>query len=236
MGLFGYAIVLTQSHGGIIALSVGLLIVLRWNLGWLKSLPIFVALSPLAAILLAKRATSLTMTEDTALARVQLWSEGFALFKQNPIFGIGADQYEEQVGMVAHNSFIHCFTELGLVGGAVPRRVPVRARSLRRTNLDAWKEARPRDRLAIWLMAMLGCYACGILTLSRPYVPPTYLLLGLAAAYFRLPGSELPAVAATQSSQGAGPDPRQWRLPGLRLSLCPHGGPLGITSGPSKEA
>ena len=39
-------------------------------------------------------------------------------------------------------------------------------------------------------MAMLGCYACGILTLSRPYVPPTYLVLGLAAAYFRLPESE----------------------------------------------
>jgi O-antigen ligase len=188
LGVFAYAIVQTQSRGGVIALGIGLLIVLRWNLGWGKSLPIFIALTPLAAVILARRSTAMTMTEDTAQARVQLWSEGLGLFRQNPWFGIGAEQYEEQVGMVAHNSFIHFFTELGLFGGALFLGAFLFALwSFRNANLDAWRVERPRDRLAIWLMALVGCYACGILMLSRTFVPPTYMVLGLAAAYFRLP-------------------------------------------------
>ena len=41
-------------------------------------------------------------------------------------------------------------------------------------------------RMHPYLMAMLVCYAVGIAFLSRNYVVPTYLLLGIAIVYMRL--------------------------------------------------
>src|SRR5205085_1542342 len=37
--------------------------------------------------------------------------------REAPLFGIGYREYSEQVGQVAHNSFVHCYTELGFFGG-----------------------------------------------------------------------------------------------------------------------
>ena len=41
------------------------------------------------------------------------------LLRQAPLFGIGVGKYEDEVGLVAHNSFVHAYTELGIFGGAL---------------------------------------------------------------------------------------------------------------------
>src|SRR5205823_6438034 len=53
------------------------------------------------------------------VARIELWSDGLTEMKTSPVFGIGFNSYSDHVGQVAHNSFVHTFVELGIVGGAL---------------------------------------------------------------------------------------------------------------------
>ena len=63
--------------------------------------------------------TSISADEGTGQARIQLWSDGLMFFQQSPLFGIGMENYRQFSRHVAHNSFIHCFAELGLLGGTL---------------------------------------------------------------------------------------------------------------------
>ena len=127
---------------------------------------------------------------------MQLWSEGLALFRGAPVFGIGYKNYGEEVGWVAHNSFIHCYTELGFIGGtlffgAFYLAVREMHRLGGRARLPLDRELR---RSRPWLLATVVAYAAGMMSLSRPYVAPTYLMLGLSAAYLRLATARVQAL------------------------------------------
>ena len=63
--------------------------------------------------------TSISSDEGTGQARIQLWSDGLDIFRYSPVIGIGMDNYRQFSNHVAHQSFIHCFTELGLIGGTL---------------------------------------------------------------------------------------------------------------------
>jgi O-antigen ligase len=187
---FAYAMTLTQSRGGFLGLAAGVLVLLYSRLGWRAML--LVGLVAPALLLLGSRQTSVDLSdkEDTGHARIELWSEGFVLLRDSPVFGIGAGAYQDEVGMAAHNSFVHAFVELGLAGGALfvgafylawwPL---VRLRGVRQ-QLDDPEVV----RILPLVTALVTAYAVGLLSLSRNYVAPTYLVLGLAAAYLRLAG------------------------------------------------
>src|SRR5438067_225141 len=117
IGLFGYAVILTRSRGGLLGLGVA---ALTWGFGyygWKRMLPLALALVPVAAMA-GGRQTNINLNEDdTAFGRVMLWFEGFEAMKRNPVTGIGVGQYSEETGFVAHNSFVHAFVETGLIGG-----------------------------------------------------------------------------------------------------------------------
>ena len=51
--------------------------------------------------------------------RLGYWAEGLQLLRDSPLFGIGQGNFGLAIGNVAHNSFVHCFTELGVIGGAI---------------------------------------------------------------------------------------------------------------------
>lgn len=196
IGLFGYALALTHSRGGFLALlgGLGTLLIVRFG-RWKTALLGLIGL-PLLLLVFQGRQTNITLTEGTAGERIRLWSEGFQAFRQSPIFGIGMNQYEEMAGgRVAHNSFMQCYTELGLVGGfcftgafvlalvlcwrLAPGRVP---------NLDA-----ALTRLRPYLLALLVTWVVGMFSSTRSYSVPTYLLLALGAAYARLASGYLPS-------------------------------------------
>jgi O-antigen ligase len=188
--LFVYTLIRTQSRGGLLGVMAGLLVLGYARYGWRKTAAAGVVAVPLLLAVLGGRQTNFDLgdKEDTGQARVQLWSEGFELFKQTPIIGIGARQYAEEVGLVAHNSFVHAYTELGLLGGTLFVGAFFCALAgLRRTPATA---ANPLDselvRLRPYVVAMVVGYAVALWSLSRNYVPPTFLVLGLAAAYYRL--------------------------------------------------
>jgi hypothetical protein len=186
--LFGYALTKTHSRGGFLAMlsSMGVLFVARFGLK--KSIPLGMVALPLVFVLFAGRQTSISASDDTGQDRIQLWSAGLLLFRQSPLFGIGQNRYAEEVGLVAHNSFVHGFTELGLFGGTLFAGAFYYAlATLHRLGPLRSLVADPElGRLRPYLMAIVAAYATCMLTISRNYIVPTYMLLGLVSVYLRL--------------------------------------------------
>jgi O-antigen ligase len=127
-----------------------------------------------------------------------LWSDGLFIFRQSPLFGIGAENYRQFSSHVAHNSFIHCYAELGMFGGTLFLGAFYLAikglYDLRRQPNDA-TESEDVDpelrRLHPFLMATVVAYTIGICFLSRSYIVPTYMMLGLAVAYMRMHSAQV---------------------------------------------
>ena len=115
--LCGYALNLTHSRGGLLAFLAGLATLFVERYGRRKAILIGTLVLPAMMILFGGRQTKISTSEGTGQQRIQLWEEGFSLLVHNPLFGIGMDNFAEEVGLVAHNSFVHCYTELGLIGG-----------------------------------------------------------------------------------------------------------------------
>ena len=90
---------------GIIAIPLAMALAIAVTVGF-----VFLVLGP-------SRMTTFDSTEASANMRFWYWSFGVELLFQHPIFGAGYGQFLElNHGMLAHNSFVQCFAELGLVG------------------------------------------------------------------------------------------------------------------------
>lgn len=177
-----YAFWLTKSRGGLLALMAAGTVLAHARWGTRRALLAIAALLPIVLVGLAGRGNA--MTTGTGQSRLQLWSEGLMLFRQQPIFGIGHGLYADEIGHVAHNSFVHCFTELGIFGGTLFLGAFVLALySLYRMRSDPGLAAasRVQSRLAA-VTAVIAGFAVSQLSLSRAYIAPTYMMLGLATA------------------------------------------------------
>jgi O-antigen ligase len=197
---FGYALMLTHSRGGFLALVAGLLTLFHLKFGGRKTVLLGLFFLPLLFIVFAGRMTSFSADEGTGQARIQLWSDGLTIFLNSPLWGIGMENYRQFSNHVAHQSFIHCYTELGLIGGtlflgafyfAIKGMTDLRGAS---EGASAAEELDPElRRLHPFLMAMLIAYTVGICFLSRSYIVPTYMVLGLAVVYLRLHAAQVSA-------------------------------------------
>jgi putative inorganic carbon (HCO3(-)) transporter len=188
LALFAYTMTLTQSRGGFLGLLAAVVVFIWVRKGWRKGLPIAALALPVMFFLFAGRQTDLDVGEGTAQSRIQLWSEGLTLFRRAPVFGFGYGSFAEEVGLVAHNSFVHTFAELGFIGGTL--FLGAFAFGFRTLKRIGGSMTRSTDadlvRLRPYLMAIVAGYAVGMISLSRAYVVPTYLILGLAAAYIEI--------------------------------------------------
>jgi putative inorganic carbon (hco3(-)) transporter len=189
VGVFGYALVLTMSRGGFIALVVSLMVVCVLRFGAARALVLAGLGLPVLAVAVGGRQTDLSTTEGTGQQRIQLWSDGLAALQSSPLFGTGMDTYPELTGgLGAHNSFVHAYTELGFFGGtlflgAVAGAMWIAVLVHRRHARAVPPELR---RLGLYLVAVLAGYAAGMLSSSRCYALPTYLFVGLLVAYLRI--------------------------------------------------
>lgn len=201
IGLFGYALYLTQSRGGLLAFLAALTALFWSRYGWRRGLALLAAAAPVVLILYGGRMTGLLSgaSEGTGQSRIQLWSDGLDMFREAPLFGVGMYQYTAHSSHVAHNSFLHAYAELGLVGGTLFLGAFYFA------WLSLWR-ARPVDyetwRLRPYLLALLVGSGASMLTLSLCYIVPTYMVLGLATVF-----SGLAARPAAVPQQPARPSP-----------------------------
>jgi hypothetical protein len=187
----GYALMLTHSRGGFLALLASLFALAHLKYGGKKSILLALAALPVLLVLFAGRMTSISADEGTGQTRLQLWADGLYIFRHSPLYGIGMDNYRQFSSHVAHHSFIHCYTELGLIGGTLFLGAFYFALKgmfdLRHQLAEVDSEVDPElGRLYPFLMATLVAYTVGICFLSRSYIVPTYLVLGLAVVFLRL--------------------------------------------------
>jgi O-antigen ligase len=190
IGVFGYAIVLTQSRGGLLGLLVAIFTLLCMKLGPRRGAILGAICLPLLVLAIGGRQADInTSVDDTAQSRFQLWAEGLTLLWQNPITGIGAGEFVEEVGQVAHNSFVQAYVETGLFGGTLFLCAFVFAAVgvllIPRQPTFANRSATIRG-LQPFVVAMVVGYAAGLYSLTRNMVVPTYMTLALAATYTRI--------------------------------------------------
>lgn len=186
IGVFGYAVVLTQSRGGLLGLLVALVVWVWGRFGWRWTLPVVAVLGLGLPLVASGRQANLSLGRgDTAHERFALWQDGFVAMMRNPVTGIGAGEYADEMGLVAHNSFVHAYVELGLLGGSWFLGAFLLA-------AGALFRSRPEQpllaQLRPFVLAMLVGYAGGVFSISRDYVIPTYLVLGVADAFLAIAG------------------------------------------------
>lgn len=124
----------------------------------------------------------MTMAES---GRTITWGEAIAMFKSSPIWGIGYGLFLEHSDLTAHNSFLLCLAELGIVGYFLWLG----------TIVLTWYHLRALDRrlqdkpeladLLAWTRTLQLALIAFLVTawfLSRTYSPSLFLILGLAVA------------------------------------------------------
>jgi O-antigen ligase len=202
--LLMYAVVRTYSRGGFLALLAGIATLFVSRYGFKKAIPIVLVVLPVVAIAVGGRQLQIDFSDedDTAAGRVEIWSEGLHEFKSTPLFGIGASQMFDVIGIVAHNSFVHSFVETGLLGGTffigmffLPVTCLWRLR-------DPAAQARLHPALREWrpyVLAVMVAFSIGLCSLSRCYVVSTYLVIGMAAAFVGLLAEHDPAAVPRMS-------------------------------------
>ncbi|MBL8798970.1 MAG: O-antigen ligase family protein [Planctomycetia bacterium] len=189
LALFLYALALTQSRGGLLGFLLAVVVYLHQRFGGWKATVLAVGLLPALLLAFAGRQTNISAAHgDTGQDRIALWSEAFMFLREAPLFGIGRGEFAEQVGLVAHNSYLHCFAELGFLGGSLFLGA-FGCLLWQLYQLPKLRQGSPvgtMDRFRPYLMGILAGFAGGLMTLSRAYAAPTFLMLALCVAYVNL--------------------------------------------------
>jgi putative inorganic carbon (hco3(-)) transporter len=190
VALCGYALTQTFSRGGFIGLLVGLLVLFRAAFGTRKALLLSALALPALFIMASGRQTEISTNEGTGQLRVKLWSQGFSAMRETPAFGLGSNRINDVTSrhQEAHNSFVHAYVDLGLLGGALFAGAFYFAFWLP-SQLDHYRvgpQNSDLERVRPYLLGIIAGYAAGMLSSSRVYTPTTYVLIGPMAVWVRL--------------------------------------------------
>jgi hypothetical protein len=194
VGLMAYAILMTHSRGGILAFGVASMAWLAVKYGGKVAMGIGVLGAAAVPIALGRQG-NMEVSGGTGQQRIQLWADGLAQLKSMKLpFGIGEGRYPEVAGLQAHNSYVHAFVELGFFGGTMFFGCFLFAVwAFYRLKRDQIQIRDPElVRMMPFVAAITAGWCMGMATLSRVYVPPTYMIVGVAAAYINLAGFHRP--------------------------------------------
>jgi putative inorganic carbon (hco3(-)) transporter len=195
IGFFVYAITLTYSRGGLIALISGSAVAMCLRYGvWRTILPAAALLLPLLLVFGGRQThVDLSNPEDTFQTRLDRWSDALTLFKSSPFAGVGQNQQVEIFGHVTHNSYLQSFAELGFGGGAIFLGLVALA-ILGVKRIDCRRADATLIAFRPYVAGVVAGYATGLLSLSRGYTISTYLVIALAAAFINVAPTAQPLV------------------------------------------
>ena len=193
LGILATALICTRSRGGLLSGGAAFLtyILLRYGRGWSV---LAVGIGIIALPILAGRQGELDIEGGTGQERIQMWAEGLDAIKSPDIlFGIGQGTYADIAGLVAHNSYVHSYVELGFFGGTFFFGCFFfSALALYRVTDPSLELQHPElRRFAPYLAGILTGWGVGLFSLSRCYVVPTYMVIGMAASFIALAGPRL---------------------------------------------
>ncbi len=180
-----YGFYLTNSRGALLGGALMVTCLVKHRLGAKRSAiltPFIVA----GMLMLNQSGRSMSLQDDSALGRVNAWSDGLGMFQSSPLWGIGYGQFTEHHERTAHNSFVLCLAELGLIGSFLWVGLIVACVFYLQSSSKRHESGSPEGRWAIALRSSLYPVLATSWFLSRTYSPPLYLILGMSVAFSSL--------------------------------------------------
>jgi putative inorganic carbon (hco3(-)) transporter len=203
-----WGIYLTHSRGAILALVVIVVLTIKDRVSWLATvagggLAFFIML---ALNFSGGREISVQAGSD----RLEMWSNGLELFKQSPLYGVGFQNFMAQnSGRAAHNSFVVCLAELGILGygfwiamlaftlaglssliNSLSMARSEAELSGRQISEEVGAESDEIDKWARALRTSLAGFLAAAFFLSRAYSLTLYLIVGMSVALLCLAAEE----------------------------------------------
>jgi O-antigen ligase len=124
----------------------------------------------------------------TMMGRLELWGEGFEIFRQNLVFGIGPEnypyyvkQFSDQSFLVAHNSIVNVAAETGIPGLILYLLLCLTVIYILLRMILKQKKEKKSILCRYIFAAVLGCFAAGLFS-SRHDDAFMYLLFGWGIA------------------------------------------------------
>jgi hypothetical protein len=202
-----YGVYLTHSRGGTLALLFVFFFIFTTRMGRWRAVLLVSVLAICAAAADIGGGRNFSLEDESAAGRIDAWSEGLQMLKSRPITGVGYRQFTEHYELTAHNSFVLCFAETGLVGYFLWLSL-LGITLLQLQKLKHLPEDIPFgpdiQRFASILQASVVGFMAAAFFLSRTYVPLLYLLIGLSASLVLIAKKNgVPVVLPTYPRMGA---------------------------------
>ncbi len=200
-----WAIYLTHSRGALVGLAVLAVMLIRKRLGTTAS--VLLTSGSIVGLLALNFTGGRLISASAGADRLWIWSSGLQMFKRAPLFGIGFGNFTDFYEVTAHNSFVLCLAELGLVGSLIWVALLVTTfmglNKIIKRQEQSPEQASSTDRAGI---------------AKRPYRPMRLDAHSLLSKTFRTP--VVPAVDLRNTPEFCGlyPVPQQWVL-AVRLAL-----------------
>ncbi len=195
--VFLLAVYYTDSRGGFLALAAVLVLFAYKRWGFLRAF--LVASGAFVAIFLVGlgRMTNLSPYEASASGRVFAWIHGLVMLKNNPVIGIGFQEFYANHGLAAHSAFIECMAELGLVGYLVWMTLLYTAVSgLIRS--ERYETDRSVHRYLVFLQLAFAGFIVSSIFLNQAYSPVLYIIVALSSVIVKASraGIKIPVIPA----------------------------------------
>lgn len=210
---------LTHSRGGLIALAAVALMAARKKLGTTASsaLAAVFILGMIALDFTGGRGISATDGAD----RLEAWANGLEMFKSAPIFGIGFDSFTDLYEITAHNSFVLCLAELGLLGSVLWIALLVTTTAGLNSIIGGQKKKQPGR-----FLGLLHLFEMSSITHTVPFGLDPSPSSGIVAFSYKYASEALPTTVSanavefeTQNNRVQSPRvPQQW-IVAMRLAL-----------------
>jgi len=180
LGLLFYGMYLTHSRGVLIGLVVLTMVYLggRFNKTVMTVGSATIGVLLVAANFAGGRAIGMSSGSD----RIEAWGAGLSMLRDRPILGVGYNLFTDVHEITAHNSFVLCFSELGLVGFFCWLALIVSTLLGLNQFIRIYSPQPAYLQLVRWAVAIrasLASFAVTAWFLSRTYAPLLYVLLAM---------------------------------------------------------
>lgn len=190
-----YAIFLTQSRGAMVSLGTMAAYYGVKKYGVKKGIIAgAILLIPVIIVFTKGQFLEISTTEESAHGRIDAWYEGLQMLMRSPLWGVGPGMFTEFNYLTAHNSFVLCFSETGIIGyffwlGAIYYNFTGLAKTHKYELLNSEEGAivSPSFFLTISLVGFLAAS----FFLSRTYTIVLYMNLGVITSYLYVKSNEL---------------------------------------------
>lgn len=190
-----YGIFLTQSRGAMVSLGTMAAYYGVKKYGIKKGLIAgAILLVPIIIVFKSGQFLEISASEESAHGRIDAWYEGLQMLMHSPLWGVGPGMFTEFNYLTAHNSFVLCFSETGLLGyffwlGAIYYNFMGLAKTYKYELLNS--EEGTIISPSFFLTISLVGFLTASFFLSRTYTIILYINLGGITSYLYVKNNEM---------------------------------------------